>query len=195
MPDAVIVDAVRSPIGRAFKGSLTSIRPDDLGAYVVDQLLERNPDVAPDSIEDLICGCGLPQGEQSFNIGRIIALLSRLPDSVTGTTVHRYCASSLQAIRIAAHAAPSCAASGPSFLPPHAAQTITPPASCGATSLTFPHFLHWMRGMAGTSPLVLVRWCHVNCCRASEVGVLSAKSAVRVNGILVDPSHYRAYIR
>ena len=104
MPDAVIVDAVRSPIGRAFKGSLTSIRPDDLGAYVVDQLLERNPDVAPDSIEDLICGCGLPQGEQSFNIGRIIVLLSRLPDTVTGTTVNRYCASSLQAIRIAAHA-------------------------------------------------------------------------------------------
>jgi acetyl-CoA C-acetyltransferase len=104
MPEAVIVDAVRSPIGRAFKGSLTSIRPDDLGAYVVDQLLERNPDVAPDSVEDLICGCGLPQGEQSFNIGRILVLLSRLPDSVTGTTVHRYCASSLQAIRIAAHA-------------------------------------------------------------------------------------------
>lgn len=104
MPDAVIVDAVRSPIGRAFKGSLTQIRPDDLGAYVVDQLLERNPDVAPESIEDLICGCGLPQGEQSFNIGRIIVLLSQLPDSVTGTTVHRYCASSLQAIRIAAHA-------------------------------------------------------------------------------------------
>jgi acetyl-CoA C-acetyltransferase len=104
MPEAVIVDAVRSPIGRAFKGSLISIRPDDLGAYVVDQLLERNPDVAPDSVEDLICGCGLPQGEQSFNIGRILVLLSRLPDTVTGTTVHRYCASSLQAIRIAAHA-------------------------------------------------------------------------------------------
>src|ERR1041384_588275 len=104
MPDAVIVDAVRSPIGRAFKGSLTQIRPDALGAYVVDQLLERNPEVAPDSIEDLICGCGLPQGEQSFNIGRIIVLLSRLPDTVTGTTVNRYCASSLQAIRIAAHA-------------------------------------------------------------------------------------------
>jgi len=104
MPEAVIVDAVRSPIGRAFKGSLTQIRPDDLGAYVVDALIDRNPEVAPDSIEDLICGCGLPQGEQSFNIGRIITLLSRLPDTVTGTTVNRYCASSLQAIRIAAHA-------------------------------------------------------------------------------------------
>src|SRR4029079_5928648 len=85
MPEAVIVDAVRSPIGRAFKGSLTSIRPDELGAYVVDQLLERHPEVDPGSIEDLICGCGLPQGEQSYNIGRIIVLLSRLPDTVTGT--------------------------------------------------------------------------------------------------------------
>jgi acetyl-CoA C-acetyltransferase len=104
MPEAVIVDSVRSPIGRAFKGSLTQIRPDDLGAYVVDALLERNPAVDPASVEDLICGCGLPQGEQSYNVGRIIGLLSRLPDSTTGTTVHRYCASSLQAIRMAAHA-------------------------------------------------------------------------------------------
>jgi acetyl-CoA C-acetyltransferase len=104
MPEAVIVDAVRTPIGRAFKGSLTGVRPDDLGAYVVDQLLERNPEVSPDDVEDLICGCGLPQGEQSYNIARIIGLLSRLPNTTTGTTVHRYCASSLQAIRTAAHA-------------------------------------------------------------------------------------------
>jgi acetyl-CoA C-acetyltransferase len=104
VPEAVIVDAVRSPIGRAFKGSLTRVRPDDLGAYVVDALLNRNPGVDPSDVEDLICGCGLPQGEQSYNIARIIGLLSRLPNTTTGTTVHRYCASSLQAIRIAAHA-------------------------------------------------------------------------------------------
>jgi acetyl-CoA C-acetyltransferase len=104
MPEAVIVDAVRTPIGRAFKGSLTGVRPDDLGAFVVDQLLERNPGVSPDDVEDLICGCGLPQGEQSYNIARTIGLLSRLPNTTTGTTVHRYCASSLQAIRVAAHA-------------------------------------------------------------------------------------------
>ena len=103
MPEAVIVDAVRTPIGRAFKGSLTQVRPDDLGAHVVDTLLDRNPQVDPASVEDLICGCGLPQGEQAYNVGRIIGLLSRLPDSVTGTTVHRYCASSLQAIRMAFH--------------------------------------------------------------------------------------------
>src|SRR5213596_185413 len=105
MPEAVIVDAVRTPIGRAFKGSLAQLRPDETGAYVVDQLLERNPDVSPDSIEEVICGCGLPQGLQAFNIGRIIVLLSeKLPDSVNGVTVSRYCASSLEAIRQASNA-------------------------------------------------------------------------------------------
>jgi acetyl-CoA C-acetyltransferase len=104
MPEAVIVDSVRSPIGRAFKGSLTGIRPDDLGAYIVDALLDRNPDVDPATVQDLICGCGLPQGEQSYNIGRAISMLSRLPAHVTGATVARYCASSLNAIAIAADA-------------------------------------------------------------------------------------------
>src|SRR5436190_855862 len=103
MPEAVIVDALRTPIGRAFKGSLTQVRPDDMTAYVVDQLLERNPDVDPESVEDLVCGCGMTQGEQAYNIGRITVLLSeKLPDSVTGSTIARYCASSLNAIRIAA---------------------------------------------------------------------------------------------
>ena len=77
MPDAVIVDTIRTPIGRAFKGSLAQLRPDEMGAYVVDQLLERNPGVDPALVEDLICGCGMPQGLQAFNIGRIIALLDR----------------------------------------------------------------------------------------------------------------------
>ena len=105
MPEAVIVDAVRSPIGRAFKGSLAQVRPDETAAYVVDQLLERNPDVAPDSIEDVFCGCGMPQGLQAFNIARIIVLLSeKLPQSVNGVTMSRYCASSLDAIRHAANA-------------------------------------------------------------------------------------------
>ena len=105
MPEAVIVDAARSPIGRAFKGSLAQLRPDETAAYVVDQLLERNPDVAPNSIEDVFCGCGMPQGLQAFNIARIISLLSeRLPQTVTGVTFSRYCASSLDAIRHAANA-------------------------------------------------------------------------------------------
>jgi len=105
MPEAVIVDAVRTPIGRAFKGSLAGLRPDDTTAFVLDQLLERNGDVDPASVEEVICGCGMPQGLQAFNIGRIAVLLSeKLPDSVNGVTVSRYCASSLEAIRQAANA-------------------------------------------------------------------------------------------
>ena len=105
MPEAVIVDAARSPIGRAFKGSLAQLRPDETAAYVVDRLLERNPDVDPETIEDVFCGCGMPQGLQAFNIARIISLLSeRLPQTVTGVTFSRYCASSLDAIRHAANA-------------------------------------------------------------------------------------------
>jgi acetyl-CoA C-acetyltransferase len=105
MPEAVIVDAVRTPIGRAFKGSLAQLRPDEVAADTVDVLLERNPDVAPESIEDVFCGCGMPQGLQAFNIGRIIVLLSKkLPETVNGVTISRYCASSLDAIRHAANA-------------------------------------------------------------------------------------------
>jgi acetyl-CoA C-acetyltransferase len=105
MPEAVIVDAVRTPIGRAFKGSLAQLRPDEVAADTVDALLERNPAIAPESIEDVFCGCGMPQGLQAFNIGRIIVLLSRkLPETVNGVTISRYCASSLDAIRHAANA-------------------------------------------------------------------------------------------
>jgi acetyl-CoA C-acetyltransferase len=104
MPEPVIVDAIRTPIGRAFKGSLAQLRPDDTGAYVLDQLLERNPAVDPASVEEVFCGCGLPQGLHAFNIARIMVLLSeKLPDSVNGVTVSRYCASSLEAIRQAAN--------------------------------------------------------------------------------------------
>jgi acetyl-CoA C-acetyltransferase len=105
MPEAVIVDAIRTPIGRAFKGSLAQLRPDETGAYVLDQLLERNEEVDPASVEEVYAGCGMPQGLQAFNIARIMVLLSeRLPMSVNGTTISRYCASSLEAIRQAANA-------------------------------------------------------------------------------------------
>jgi acetyl-CoA C-acetyltransferase len=104
MPQPVIVDAVRTPIGRAFKGSLAQLRPDDVAAYTVDQLLERNPDVDPASVEEVAMGCGMPQGLQAFNIGRIVVLLSeKLPQTTNGVTISRYCASSLEAIRQAAN--------------------------------------------------------------------------------------------
>jgi acetyl-CoA C-acetyltransferase len=105
MPEAVIVDAVRTPVGRAFKGSLASLRPDETLAFVVDQLLERNPDVDPSAVEELIAGCGLPQGLQANNIARIAVLLSdKLGQTTNGSTVSRYCASGLDAIRNAANA-------------------------------------------------------------------------------------------
>ncbi len=105
MPEAVIVDAVRTPIGRAFKGSLAQLRPDEMGAFVLDALLERNPGLDPALVEEVYCGVGLPQGLQGFNLARIMVLLSeRLPDSVNGATVSRYCASSLETIRQAANA-------------------------------------------------------------------------------------------
>jgi len=92
-------------VGRAFKGSLASLRPDETLAFVVDQLLERNPDVDPASVEELIAGCGLPQGLQANNIARIAVLLSdKLGQTTNGSTVSRYCASGLDAIRSAANA-------------------------------------------------------------------------------------------
>jgi acetyl-CoA C-acetyltransferase len=105
MPEAVIVDTVRTPIGRAFKGSLAQLRPDETAAYVIDQLLERNPDVDPATVNEVFMGCGMPQGLQAFNIGRIAVLLSeKLSDETTAVTMSRYCASSLDSIRHAANA-------------------------------------------------------------------------------------------
>jgi acetyl-CoA C-acetyltransferase len=101
---AVIVDIVRSPVGRAYKGSLAGVRPDDLTAHVLRALLDRHPEVSPDAIDDVICGCAFPWGEQGYNVGRSIALLAGLPHHVPAQTVTRLCASSLQALRSAVHA-------------------------------------------------------------------------------------------
>jgi acetyl-CoA C-acetyltransferase len=104
MPEAVIVDAVRTPIGRAMKGSLASLRPDETLAYVIDQVLERNPGVDPRSVEEVIAGCGQPQGLQANNIARIAVLLSdKLGQETAGSTISRYCSSGLDAIRAAAN--------------------------------------------------------------------------------------------
>jgi acetyl-CoA C-acetyltransferase len=102
MPEPVVVAYGRSAIGRAMKGSLVNVRPDDLAAQVVEQVLDKVPQLDRAEIEDLICGCGLPGGEQGFNLGRVVSILTRL--DVPGTTITRYCASSLQSSRIAAHA-------------------------------------------------------------------------------------------
>jgi len=103
MPEAVIVATGRTPIGRAFKGTLVDMRPDDLTALVVRAVLDKLPNLDPQSVEDLIVGCGQPAGESGFNVARVAALLAGLPN-VPGVTVNRYCSSSLQTIRMAAHA-------------------------------------------------------------------------------------------
>jgi acetyl-CoA C-acetyltransferase len=102
MPEAVIVAAGRSPIGRAFKGHLVDVRADDLAAHVVGKVLEQVPQLEPAMIDDLMCGCGLPGGEQGFNLGRVVSVLARL--DTPGCTITRYCSSSLQTTRMAYHA-------------------------------------------------------------------------------------------
>ena len=103
MPEAVIASIARSPIGRAFKGSLTSIRADDMATQMVRAALDQLPSLDPERLDDLLLGCGLPGGEQGFNMARIVAVqlgYDRLP----GTTITRYCSSSLQTTRMAFHA-------------------------------------------------------------------------------------------
>ncbi len=104
MPDAVIVSVARTPIGRAAKGSLVDARPDDLCAFAVKAALEKVPGLPPEEIVDVMVGCGFPQDRQGMNLGRRVALLAGLPETVAGTTVNRFCASSLQTIRMAFHA-------------------------------------------------------------------------------------------
>ncbi|MEV6709550.1 acetyl-CoA C-acetyltransferase [Micromonospora wenchangensis] len=101
--DAVIVATARSPIGRAFKGSLREVRPDDLAATIVQAALDKVPGLDPATIDDLYLGCGLPGGEQGFNLARVVATLMGL-DGLPGATLTRYCASSLQTTRMAMHA-------------------------------------------------------------------------------------------
>ena len=103
MTEAVIVSTARSPIGRANKGSLVDVRPDDLTATIVKAALDKVPELDRTTIDDLILGCGQPAGESGYNIARVAALLAGL-DNVPGVTVNRYCSSSLQSIRMAAHA-------------------------------------------------------------------------------------------
>lgn len=103
MPEAVIVSAVRSPIGRARKGSLRDLRADDMAAQMVTAALEAVPGLDPAEIDDLILGCGIPEGEQGQNMGRIVAIRAGL-DAVPGTTITRFCSSSLQTTRMALHA-------------------------------------------------------------------------------------------
>ena len=102
--EVVIVNALRTPIGKAKRGSLTTVRPDDLAALVIKELLKRTPELDPAEVEDVIIGCAFPEGEQGMNMARMIVLLAGLPVSVPGETINRYCASGVQSIAHAAYA-------------------------------------------------------------------------------------------
>ncbi|HVM35554.1 MAG TPA: beta-ketoacyl synthase N-terminal-like domain-containing protein [Actinomycetota bacterium] len=104
MPEAVIVSVARTPIGRAKKGSLVDARPDDLMAFAIKAALDKVPPVDAGEVVDVMVGCGFPEQKQGMNLGRRAALLAGLPEHVPGTTVNRFCASSLQTIRMAFHA-------------------------------------------------------------------------------------------
>ena len=104
MQNIVIVEAVRSAVGRAHKGSLALKRPDELAGEVIAALLARLPKVEPAMVEDLVLGCAMPEGEQGLNIARVAGLLGGLPIETGGMTINRFCSSGLQAIAIAASA-------------------------------------------------------------------------------------------
>jgi acetyl-CoA acyltransferase len=100
--EAVILDCLRTPVGKAPKGTLRNTRPDDLAALVIRRLLEKHPAIAPGEIDDVILGCAMPEAESGMNVARIAALRAGLPDSVPGITINRFCSSGLQAIAMAA---------------------------------------------------------------------------------------------
>src|SRR5450755_4839392 len=101
MSEAVIVSAVRTPIGRANKGVLKDVRPDDLAALVVKAAVERVPQLDRSLIEDVIIGCAFPEGEQGMNLARLVGALAGLPETAGGVTVNRFCASSLTVVDMA----------------------------------------------------------------------------------------------
>src|SRR6202167_4326362 len=102
MPEAVIVSAIRTPVGRAYKGSLRSARPDDLAALAIKEALARVPGLDAKEIDDVILGCAMPEGEQGMNVARISALRAGLPVEIPAVTVNRFCSSGLQSIAMAA---------------------------------------------------------------------------------------------
>src|SRR5512134_1510227 len=102
MAKAYVISAVRTAVGRAFRGSLKDTRPDDLGAAAIRGAVEKIPNLDPARIDDVIFGCAMPEGEQGMNVARICALSAGLPDSVPAVTINRFCSSGLQAIAMAA---------------------------------------------------------------------------------------------
>jgi len=102
MPEAFIISAIRTPVGRAYKGSLRATRPDDLAALAIREAIARVPGLSASEVDDVILGCAMPEGEQGMNVARIAALRAGLPVETSAMTINRFCSSGLQAIALAA---------------------------------------------------------------------------------------------
>ena len=102
MKNVVIVDSVRTGLAKSHRGGFNMTRPDEMLAHIIDAMLDRNPNLPPEEVEDIIMGCGNPEGAQGHNVGRNAAVLSKLPITTGGTTINRYCSSGLQSISMAA---------------------------------------------------------------------------------------------
>src|SRR5438445_791127 len=135
MPEAVIVSAVRTPVGRAYKGSLRATRPDDLAALSIKQALARVPGLEAKEIDDVILGCAMPEGEQGMNVARIAALRAGLPVETSAMTINRFCSSGLQAIALAAERIRPGSSSGAGV--PHASRGVGAGGTVKPTTQTF----------------------------------------------------------
>jgi acetyl-CoA C-acetyltransferase len=180
MPDVVIVDAIRTPIGRAVKGSLKSIRADDLAAIPLRALIERDPALEQSSIGDIMMGCGFCEGEQGYNVGRVAGLLAGIDHHVPACTVNRFCASSLQTTRMAFHAIE--AGEGDTYI---AAGVEAVSRAGGGTQFEFNHAVDGSEGAAynvyipmGMTAENVAERCNVSRESQDEWAVISQSRAV-----------------
>jgi acetyl-CoA acyltransferase len=188
MKDAVIVSAVRTPVGKAKRGGLATVRPDEMAATVIKELLKRTPDLDPAQIEDVVIGCAFPEGEQGMNMARMIALRAGLPDTVPAETINRYCSSGVQSIAHVAYAIQSgqieTAIAG-------GAESMTMVPMAGYKFSPNPHFAqdlpHYYTNMGLTAENVSEKY-GISRAEQDEFSLQSHQKAARaVNSGLFDP--------
>ena len=188
MKEAVIVSAVRTPVGKAKRGGLATVRPDEMAATVIQALLKRTPNLDPTEIEDVVIGCAFPEGEQGLNMARMIALRAGLPDSVPAETINRYCASGVQSI---AHVAYAIQSGQIEIGIAGGAESMTMVPMAGYKFSPNPHFAqdlpHYYTNMGLTAENVAVKY-GINREDQDEFSLKShQKAAKAVNSGLFDP--------
>jgi len=188
MKDAVIVSAVRTPVGKAKRGGLATVRPDEMAATVIQALLKRTPNLDPAEIEDVVIGCAFPEGEQGLNMARMIALRAGLPDSVPAETINRYCASGVQSI---AHVVYAIQSGQIEIGIAGGAESMTMVPMAGYKFAPNPHFAqdlpHYYTNMGLTAENVAVKY-GINREDQDEFSLKShQKAAHAVNSGLFDP--------